>query len=156
MRAPSRGTGSRSNDELAMTSMIDVVFLLLVFFVWTSSFDRPETNLPGRIAMVTPPQDSASSKRPRETDTAAHVRTPELIVQVLQTTEGVAYRVGAIDLPDITAVEAKLTRISGLAVSPLVIVDPEKAVSVADSIRVFDLARRLGFNQVLLAVDNPG
>ena len=34
-----------SNDdslELKMTPMIDVVFLLLVFFVWTSSFELPE------------------------------------------------------------------------------------------------------------------
>lgn len=156
MRTPSQTSGRRSNDELAMTSMIDVVFLLLVFFVWTSSFDRPETNLPGRIAMATQPQDSESSKRPSDVDTASARRSPELIVRIFQTTEGVAYRVGAVDLPDITALEAKLTRISGLAVSPLVIVDPEKAVSVADSIKVFDMARRLGFSQVLLAVDNPG
>lgn len=138
-----------------MTSMIDVVFLLLVFFVWTSSFDRPETNLPGRIAMATPPQDSGSSKRPGDAEAAAARRTPELIVRIFQTNVGIAYRVGAVELADLAAVEAKLTRISGLPISPLVIVDPEKAVSVADSIKVFDMARRLGFSQVLLAVDNP-
>lgn len=156
MRAPSNASGRRSNDELAMTSMIDVVFLLLVFFVWTSSFDRPETNLPGRIAMDTPPKDSGGARRPDNAAAVEAPRTPELIVRILRTTDGVTYRIGAVDLPDIAAVEAKLARISRLAVSPLVIVDPEKTVSVADSIRVFDIARRLGFTEVLLAVDNPG
>ena len=36
--------------ELKMTPMIDVVFLLLVFFVWTSSFELPEFDLPSAIA----------------------------------------------------------------------------------------------------------
>ena len=48
MRVPRR-TG-RSSMELKMTPMIDVVFLLLVFFLWTSSFDLPEFDLPSSLA----------------------------------------------------------------------------------------------------------
>src|SRR6056297_257054 len=55
MQAPRRPSGF--DEEFAMTSMIDVVFLLLVFFIWTSSFDRPEADLRGHVAMRT---DSAS------------------------------------------------------------------------------------------------
>ncbi len=33
---------SSDSMELKMTPMIDVVFLLLIFFVWTSSFELPE------------------------------------------------------------------------------------------------------------------
>ena len=36
--------------ELNLTSMIDVIFLLLIFFVCTSSFDEPEKNLPTNLA----------------------------------------------------------------------------------------------------------
>ena len=35
--------------ELKMTPMIDVVFLLLVFFVWTASFQIVERLLPGSL-----------------------------------------------------------------------------------------------------------
>lgn len=156
MRTPTQANGRRAQDELAMTSMIDVVFLLLVFFVWTSSFDRPEVNLPGGVAMDFQPQDPASSQRPAETDPAPVSRNPELIVRIRQAEGGVSYRVGAVDLQGIASLESKLTRIAGLSISPLVIVDPDKSVSVADSIKVFDLARRLGFNRVLLAVEDFG
>ena len=40
--------------EVKMTPMIDVVFLLLIFFVWTSSFELPEFDLPS--ALAEPPQ----------------------------------------------------------------------------------------------------
>lgn len=42
--------------ELNMTSMIDVVFLLLIFFICTSSFNKPEDKLD--IASTTPGESS--------------------------------------------------------------------------------------------------
>ena len=57
MKIP-RGSADQT-IELKMTPMIDVVFLLLVFFVWTSSFELPEYDLPGAIA--TPPGGSIDS-----------------------------------------------------------------------------------------------
>ena len=36
--------------QLAMTPMIDVIFLLLIFFVCTANFDRIENLLPTRLA----------------------------------------------------------------------------------------------------------
>ena len=42
--------------ELNLTSMIDVFFLLLIFFVCTSSFDEPEKNLPTKLATQGPAQ----------------------------------------------------------------------------------------------------
>jgi biopolymer transport protein ExbD len=149
-----------------MTSMIDVVFLLLVFFVWTSSFDLPETNLPGSLAMAAKPEEPPDAVRPTDTTPSSPIRNPEVVVQILAdnaskssdkaSAGSVSYRVGAIELPDISAVEAKLSRIAGLPISPTVIIDPEDSVSVADSIKIFDLARRLGFSRVLLAVEEPG
>ena len=42
MKRPSIFNGSRRELEIKMTPMIDVVFLLLVFFVWTASFHAVE------------------------------------------------------------------------------------------------------------------
>ncbi|MEO8496389.1 MAG: biopolymer transporter ExbD, partial [Planctomycetota bacterium] len=38
MRRPSIFTERREPLDVKMTPMIDVVFLLLIFFVWTASF----------------------------------------------------------------------------------------------------------------------
>ena len=46
MKLSNRAVDSRSNKiELSMTSMIDVVFLLLIFFLVTTTFVRPEKQL---------------------------------------------------------------------------------------------------------------
>ena len=41
----------RERIEVKMTPMIDVVFLLLVFFIWTSSFQIAEQSLSGDLAL---------------------------------------------------------------------------------------------------------
>ena len=59
MRLP---THPRSNAfDLQMTAMIDVVFLLLVFFLWTSSFDEPEFDLSSALSL--PPVGSGNAVR---------------------------------------------------------------------------------------------
>ena len=47
-----RQTRKPSRPQLNMASMIDVVFLLLIFFMCTSSFARPERSLPSRLPRV--------------------------------------------------------------------------------------------------------
>ena len=42
--------GSDTDMDSAMTPMIDVVFLLLVFFVWTASFQIVEQILPSEMS----------------------------------------------------------------------------------------------------------
>ena len=55
----------RSEEEIEMTPMVDVTFLLLIFFMVTASFNlqksiampRQQTDLPGRPQEVEPPED---------------------------------------------------------------------------------------------------
>ena len=47
-----------------MTSMIDVVFLLLIFFLVTTTFVRPERELPAQIKVQA--DESSQSKTPLE------------------------------------------------------------------------------------------
>lgn len=156
MKAPWR-PHQREDEDLAMTSMIDVVFLLLVFFVWTSSFDLPETSLPGRIAMAAEPKQDTPNAQPdavtKDRTEIAEVQPTEIIVRVLATSEGTTYRVGAIGLSSIDAVASKLAAIAELPVESLVIIDPDPSITVNETIAVFDLARRMRFSRVLLAVE---
>jgi biopolymer transport protein ExbD len=57
MRLPQ--TARSSELGLQMTAMIDVVFLLLVFFLWTSSFEKPEFDL--RSSLALPPSGNSAS-----------------------------------------------------------------------------------------------
>ena len=50
MKRPSIFNGTRRELEIKMTPMIDVVFLLLVFFVWTASFQAIEYLLPSSLS----------------------------------------------------------------------------------------------------------
>ncbi len=50
---------NRADVELAMTPMIDVVFLLLVFFLATASFEKIEQSMPTAIGQL----DSQSAEQ---------------------------------------------------------------------------------------------
>ena len=50
MRRPSIYTQRQQGVDVKMTPMIDVVFLLLVFFVWTASFQVVEHLLPSSVS----------------------------------------------------------------------------------------------------------
>ena len=54
MRKPSQyvQTGAATDIDSAMTPMIDVVFLLLVFFVWTASFQIIEQVMPSQLSQA--------------------------------------------------------------------------------------------------------
>jgi len=54
----------RKRPLLNMAAMIDVVFLLLIFFMCTSSFVQPEKNLPSRL----PEAGAAAAQEPELLD----------------------------------------------------------------------------------------
>ncbi|MCM2371040.1 biopolymer transporter ExbD [Aporhodopirellula aestuarii] len=158
MKAPPRS--DVGHDDLAMTSMIDVVFLLLVFFVWTSSFDKPESDLASRIAMpakaveqMESPNDGSKSA-PTDTEITEE-RREELVIQILSGDRGPTYQIGAIPITSLADVRSRLAAMAALRKDAIVIIDPDDAVAVADCIDVFDAARRRGFANVLFAVESP-
>jgi len=157
MKTPTRRDVGR--DDLAMTSMIDVVFLLLVFFVWTSSFDRPERELAGEIALPAKtadqqpdPTDASSAAR---SDSETEPRREELIIRILRTDGPPRYQIGALEMSDFAAFQAKLGIIADLKTGAIVIIDPDGEIQTVHCVRVFDEVKRKGFSQVLFAVTAP-
>jgi len=82
MKLSSRKVQRESKIELSMTSMIDVVFLLLIFFMTTASFVKTERNL-----------DSAIKVRQRSASGAANDLEPA-IVEVARGASGFVYKLG--------------------------------------------------------------
>lgn len=79
-----------------MTSMIDVVFLLLIFFLVTTTFVRPERQLL-----------SAIQSNEREAAKKETLLEPAM-VDVRKTGDKVVYRIGAISTPDVAEVKRVL------------------------------------------------
>jgi biopolymer transport protein ExbD len=84
MKLTSRRHGSKI--DLQMTSMIDCVFLLLIFFMVTSSFNRAERELDSGLAA-------------KATTTAAAGDLAPIIVEVIRADGNFVYRVGGRELP---------------------------------------------------------
>ena len=155
MKAPHRRDAN--DNEPGMTSMIDVVFLLLVFFVWTSSFDEPERNIASQIAMPAKAAQAIAmddgSAPPESTLDDQEPRREEVVVRILAGADGLRYQIGAVEAATLSELLSKLQRIASLPTSPLLIVDPDDSVDFEDCIEVYDHAIGFGFPRVLFAVD---
>jgi biopolymer transport protein ExbD len=86
MRLSSRKLEQARKIELSMTSMIDVVFLLLIFFMTTASFVRTERDLDSAIKV-----NSQSTQQ-------APVDLEPAIVEVDRGGTGFVYRLGGREL----------------------------------------------------------
>src|SRR5215210_7559663 len=64
MHIPSPFRDRRPAVELQMTPMIDCVFLLMVYFIWSSSFVPPELTLPSHLAAQLANAGAASAAEP--------------------------------------------------------------------------------------------
>lgn len=137
------GGNTDRSIELKMTPMIDVVFLLLVFFVWTSSFELPEYDLPGAIA--TPPGGSIDSP-------AQQAETfDEIIIRISNRDSITSINMNGTVLADVNALTDRLAQVIAIGVQPPVIVDPDDNVTMDVAVSVYDAARSAGVDRVLFA-----
>lgn len=142
---------SNSQQSVGMTSMIDVVFLLLVFFVWTSSFDAPEQDMPGGLAVAAESSSVSSQTLPPEQTN--DVPMEELILKIESTgSKSVQYVLGTTQFNSVISLRERLDAIAELGISPPVIVDPDGDVSMAITVATVDLVRLAGLDRVHLAV----
>ena len=139
-------TRSKESMELQMTPMIDVVFLLLVFFVWTSSFELPEYDLPSSLA-----ETPAAGSDLNEQDSDPIEAFDEIVVKLVVQEATTYIQLNGKRLADYQELQQKLAAIIDLGVQPPVIVDPADRVTMADAIAAYDAARNAGADRVLFA-----
>jgi len=85
-----------SQLELSMTSMIDVVFLLLIFFIVTTTFIRPEREIVSAVKV--------NEKRAAANDS----NLEPAIVDVIRQNTQVIFRIGAVQTNDLEQVKKLL------------------------------------------------
>jgi len=95
MKLSSRHSRS-SRLELSMTSMIDVVFLLLIFFIVSTTFVRPEREIASAIQV--------NEKRAADNESNLEPAIVDVIIQNSQ----VMFRIGAVRTTDLEEVKKLL------------------------------------------------
>jgi biopolymer transport protein ExbD len=132
--------------EVQMTPMIDVVFLLMVFFVWTAGF-RIEQMLPSRISEQGRSQAAASQPPPPEAD------FHQVVIRVSWQDGRPAWLVNDEPFTSLEEVRGRLAALYDVLPEAPLVVDPDQATPLGHVIEVYDLTRLVGFQQVQFAVD---
>ncbi len=131
----------RDGLDVKMTPMIDVVFLLLVFFVWTASFGIAERLLPSNLANLSGAAGS-SETNPEMLDFDV------VVVKLELRGEQPAWTINDREQESLRAVEETLSSVAAIKSDLPVIVDPQPTVPLGHVIDVYDISRRVGFGTV--------
>jgi biopolymer transport protein ExbD len=144
MRIPFRHKNERQSLEIAMTPMIDVIFLLLIFFISTSSFQPPEEVLPTNMSLPGSSSETVAID-PLEED------LDEIVVKVLWRDGGPRWEVNQRRYEQLGQVGAVLSAVAGFQADLPVILDVEGVVPMENVIDVYDLCRRIGLQRIQFA-----
>jgi len=148
MKKPSQyvQTGAATDIDSAMTPMIDVVFLLLVFFVWTASFQIVEQVMPSELSQAAGADPVQEVETPKEAD------FENLVIRIQMEGQVPKWLVGEQPLADLAAVKQQLQAIADISTTAPVILFPEENVPLEHIINAWDAAKLSGFAKVQFAV----
>ncbi len=146
MRLPSPNKDRRHG--VMLTPMIDVVFLLLVFFLWTASFRLQEHLLPSRVSARMEDAVSAEPLPPEEAD------FEEVVIRILWEENRPHWRINAMPVDSLAEVRQTLAGIAAVKTDAPVIVHPDPPVPLGHVIDVYDLTRLEGFQSVQFAASD--
>ncbi len=144
MRWKSQSRARLGDMQASMTPMIDVVFLLMIFFVCTASFQVVERSLPTPLAAGA----EAASVQPADAELA---ELEEVVIWIRGDSAAVHYQVGEALLADRQSLRPVLANLVEAEAALPVILNVEPLVELGHVIEVYDLCRTLGFTQVQFA-----
>ncbi len=145
MRRPSRALERPSTLGVMMTPMIDVVFLLLIFFLWTASFQVIEHSLPSSLVSATG-SDSAVEPDPELVD------LDRIVIQLAWQEGRPVWTINNRTFPSLMELRKALVAIAAIQPNVPVVVDSSPDVPLGHVIDVYDISQLEGFANVRLAV----
>ena len=129
-----------------MTPMIDVVFMLLIFFVWTASFHVAELILPSTLVS----QNESEGNQILD-PTLEDLERVVVRIEGGRSGRALSWQVNDVALPTLAAVRDRLHTVAGIKNDLPVLVDPDASVPLGDVIDVYDAAKVVGFQNVQFA-----
>lgn len=142
MKLGTRPRHTSGGLNLSMTSMIDVVFLLLIFFLTTTSFVEPRRELAANTAVAETAQQGAQ-------DTLEPA-----VVRLFRQGEVTFYSFGAVTTADEARIAGLLKAFGHKAPGAFVEVGP--GVPFGDAARMLSLCQSAGFSPVTWLADDGG
>ncbi len=127
-----------------MTPMIDVVFLLLIFFVCTSVGQIRESLLPAELAGGS----IASAEPVEQLDPLG-----DIWIGLKREGDATLFELNSIEHRDWVALKSVLMELAEVAPEMPVILDTAADVPFGDVIAVYDTCRAAGFDQIDFATD---
>lgn len=138
-----------SSVDSMMTPMIDVVFLLLIFFLTTSSFQKLEKQLP--TASATPPDSQATGANSDQLPPPAPTDFNDIVIKLHQREGGgVSYKLQNQEVTSLDELSKRMIAILKARSDVPIIIDPDRGVEAGEAILVYDLIRRQGSLSVFL------
>jgi biopolymer transport protein ExbD len=148
MRTVYNEGGNRSSFDSMMTPMIDVVFLLLIFFLTTSSFQKVEKQLPS--ASATPPEGAPLGNEQTPLPPTNLSDFNDIVIKMSVRNGVIAYRVQDQEAESFADLRSRLAAILKVKSDINIIIDPDRNVEAGEAIRVYDLIRSQGSLSVYL------
>jgi biopolymer transport protein ExbD len=130
-----------------MTPMIDVVFLLLVFFICASVGGTADHLLPAELNGTT-----ASSQAERPAEQAADWEHPAIQIRMEPGPTGPKILLDNQLLPDSEALTERLTLLAAADAESKIILNIQDEIQVQQFIHVYDLCQSLKFQNISFAV----
>jgi biopolymer transport protein ExbD len=131
----------RARIDSVMTPMIDVVFLLLIFFLATSSFQRIEKLMPSAVSAESNSQGQGNQDQPpppTESDLS------DCVIKISRDGKELQYRFNDAPIASLKDLAERMRSVIAIRPDVPIIVDPEDSVSAGDALRVYDLAKAQG------------
>jgi len=144
MRRPSPYRDGQQRLDVKMTPMIDVIFLLLVFFVATASFHAIEEVLPTRFTLP----GTAASQAPIDPEI---IDLDEIVIDVGWRAGRPAWEIAGRQYASLAELGAVLSATRELKPDLPVILDVEGPVPMEHVIDVYDLCRAVGLERIQFA-----
>jgi len=151
---------SRRELEVSMTPMIDVVFLLLIFFICTASFQLPESILPSNLQLA----GTSTEPLPIELE---YVDLERIVVRItrvpnragaspsLYDPSQTRYAINDQPCPSLTRLGELLRTLAGIDAALPVVLDTADEVPLGSVIDVYDVCRLAGFEKIQFATTSP-
>ncbi len=142
----------RKPIELQLTPMIDCVFLLMIYFLWSSSFAIAEMALPSKLSAA-----SAAGSAPRMNEPPlAEADFPNVVIRILWNGSAAVWTVNDVPLGSLDELKQRLVSIVRIKRDAPIVLDPASDVPLGDVIEVFDLSRLVGFQKIQFAASVEG
>jgi len=143
MKVPHSSQRRGGAMEINMTPMIDMVFLLIVYFVWTSGDLAQELLLPSRVT-----EQSGTTATAADDIPPPEADFDPVVIRVSWLNGAPQWRVNDQPLGSLGELREVLEKLADIKRDAPVILHPDPDVPLGSVIDIYDLSRIIGFEKI--------